>query len=176
MMEKGVTGSGQKIAALRWVDKLFSMLTMIMRIMVCILLFVMVATVFCNILGRYIFSSSLNWADEVSRAAFVWVTFIAIVSSMWERAHVGMGNVIARIYPAAGKWADAIAAILEIIFSLYLVVGGWQLAELTTVQLTEYFKIPYSYIYGVVPVLAVLMGIVGLRDLIQAVQKREVAN
>jgi len=151
---------------IEWIDRPFRYVSKILRGLVFILLFIMVFTVFSNVICRYLLSSALNWTDEVSRAAFVWLSFIGIVLVMWERGHIGLGNVIVRIHPKAGLAADILGALLKLLFSVYLLLGGWQLVSLTMVQLTEYLAIPCGYIYGIVPVLAFFMFIVGFRDLL----------
>ena len=148
-------------------DKISSLIGKFMQYVLFALLLIMVVTVFANVLGRYLFSTSLNWADEVSRAAFVWLSFIGIAVTMWNNGHIGMGNVIARINPRAGYFADLIASLLVLIFSIYVLVGGVKLVALTIVQLTEYLSIPAGYIYAIAPCGAVLMIVISLRDLIR---------
>ena len=146
-----------------------------MKVMIFLLLLVMVVTVFANVVGRYLFGTALNWADEISRAAFVWAVFIGIVLTMWEKGHIGLGNVVARINPVAGKIADVVASLLKLIFAVYLILGGWHLVSLTLVQLTEYLAIPSGYIYAIVPVMSVFMFIVGIRDILLVFMQKEVS-
>ena len=144
-----------------------------MKVMIFLLLLVMVVTVFANVVGRYVFETALNWADEISRAAFVWAAFIGIVLTMWEKGHIGLGNVVARINPVAGKMADIVASLLKLMFAVYLILGGWQLVSLTLVQLTEYLAIPSGYIYAIVPVMSVFMFIIGIRDMLLVFQQKK---
>ena len=115
----------------------------------------MVITVFANVISRYFFSTSLNWVDELSRAAFVWSAFIGIVIVMWEKGHIGLGNVLNNINPTLGRIASLIGVILQIIFTIYLFMGGMRLFLLTIVQLTPYLAIPCGYIYSIAPVMTV---------------------
>ena len=141
----------------------------LLQYLLFVLLTVMVLTVFCNVLGRYLFSTSLNWADEVSRAAFVWLVFIGIAVTMWTGGHIGLGNVIARLGRRAGYVADLVASMLILVFSAYLLIGGFKLVSLTLVQMTEYLSVPAGYIYAIVPFGATLMLLIGLRDLIRLI-------
>jgi len=166
--------SSERRPELFWIEKPFHVMSKVMRVMVFVLLLIMVITVFANVVGRYVFSKALNWADEVSRAAFVWLVFVSIVLTMWDRGHIGLGNVVARVNPVAGRITDVLAALLKLLFALYLVVGGWQLVSLTLVQLTEYLAIPSAYIYSIVPVMAVFMFIVGIRDLLLLFKRERV--
>ncbi len=165
-MDRDSMLSAGKAPELVWIERPFYLISKVMKVMVFVLLLIMVVTVFANVVGRYVLSTALNWADEVSRAAFVWLVFVSIVLTMWDRGHIGLGNCVARINPVAGRIADVLAALLKLLFALYVVLGGWQLVSLTLVQLTEYLAIPSAYIYSIVPVMSILMFVVGIRDLL----------
>lgn len=153
---------------LQQIQQVSEFITKILKYILFILLMVMVITVFANVVGRYFFSTSLNWADEVSRAAFVWLVFTGIAVTMWDRGHIGLGNVVAKISQRAGRIADIITHLLVLIFSLYILVGGFKLVALTIVQMTEYLSISTGYIYSIVPFGAMLMSLISLRDLFRA--------
>lgn len=157
-----------KNKGLQRIQQVSDFIVKILKYILFILLVVMVITVFANVVGRYFFSTSLNWADEVSRAAFVWLVFIGVAVTMWDRGHIGLGNVVSRISQRAGKIADVVSSLLVLIFSLYVLVGGFKLVSLTLVQMTEYLSISTGYIYSIVPFGAMLMVFISLRDLIGA--------
>ena len=172
-MEKNPDLSVYNATQIKWFTSFFNVITKIMKVMIFVLLLVMVVSVFANVVGRYVFETALNWADEISRAAFVWVAFIGIALTMWEKGHIGLGNVVSRVNPVAGKIADVVASLLTLIFAVYLILGGWQLVSLTLVQLTEYLAIPSGYIYAIVPVMSVFMFIVGIRDMLLVFRQKE---
>jgi TRAP-type transport system small permease protein len=126
----------------------------------------MVSIVFANVVSRYFFSSSLNWVDELSRAVFVWLSFIGIVVVMWEKGHIGFGNIFSKLNPIIGKITLLIGVILQIIFIIYLFRGGLRLVSITLIQLTPYMAIPNGYIYAIVPAMAFLMLLITIRDLV----------
>lgn len=59
----------------------------------------MVATVTAQVALRYGFNRSIDWADEVSRLAFVWSIFLAIPLGVRQGAHIGIDIVVQR-FPA----------------------------------------------------------------------------
>lgn len=61
------------------------------------LLIVMVAVVALQVLLRYVFNSSLDWADELARLCFVWSIFIAIPLGLKGGAHIGIEMLVARL-------------------------------------------------------------------------------
>jgi len=61
---------------------------------------VMVAVVATQVALRYGLNRSIDWADEVSRLAFVWSIFLAIPLGVREGAHIGIEIVAERLPPA----------------------------------------------------------------------------
>jgi TRAP-type C4-dicarboxylate transport system permease small subunit len=57
----------------------------------------MVVVVSVQVFLRYLFNSSLGWADEVSRLAFVWSVFLAIPLCIKEGLHVGIEMLTHRL-------------------------------------------------------------------------------
>jgi len=69
------------------------------RLETYILVFLGVAAtllMFVNALGRYIFGSTLVWAEEVIRMLFVWAMFIAITTSFLRNEHIGFDGLAKR--------------------------------------------------------------------------------
>jgi len=62
----------------------------------------MIGVVSVQVLLRYGFAESLDWAEEVSRLAFVWAVFMAIPHGVKLGAHVGIDAAF-KHFPAATK-------------------------------------------------------------------------
>jgi TRAP-type C4-dicarboxylate transport system permease small subunit len=58
---------------------------------------VMVAVVSAQVALRYGFNQSIDWADEVSRLAFVWSMFLAIPLGVRQGAHIGIDVVVLKL-------------------------------------------------------------------------------
>jgi len=145
----------------------------ILHFLLFFLLLIMVGTVFANVVSRYFLSTSLNWVDELSRAAFIWLAFIGIVVVMWEKGHIGLGNIFHKMNPTIGRIALFIGVILQIIFTIYLFLGGRRLFLLTTIQLTPYLAIPCGYIYVIAPIMAIFMFVLCLRNLFFIIKNKQ---
>jgi TRAP-type transport system small permease protein len=61
---------------------------------------VMVGVVSAQVALRYGFNLSIDWADEISRLAFVWSIFLAIPLGVRQGAHIGIDIVVLK-FPAA---------------------------------------------------------------------------
>lgn len=57
----------------------------------------MVGVVSAQVALRYGFNQSFDWADEVSRLAFVWSIFLAIPLGVRQGAHIGIDIVVAKM-------------------------------------------------------------------------------
>src|SRR3569623_508121 len=80
------------------------------------LIIVMVTVVSIQVALRYVFNSSLDWADELARLCFVWSIFIAIPLGIKSGAHIGIEMIVVRL-PAAlrgalGRLVDVLGALL----------------------------------------------------------------
>ena len=62
----------------------------------------MIFIVSFQVLLRYVFNSSLDWSDEISRLLFVWCMFLAIPLGIREGAHVGIELLTSHV-PAAPR-------------------------------------------------------------------------
>lgn len=62
----------------------------------------MIVIVSGQVVLRYVFNSSLDWSDEISRLLFVWSMFLAIPLGIREGAHVGV-ELLTTHLPAAPR-------------------------------------------------------------------------
>lgn len=61
---------------------------------------VMVAVVFAQVVARYGLNASIGWADEIARLAFVTTVFLGIAVAVRARAHIAI-ELAAAMLPAA---------------------------------------------------------------------------
>jgi TRAP-type transport system small permease protein len=71
---------------------------------------VMVGVVSAQVALRYGFNRSIDWADEVSRLAFVWSIFLAVPLGVRQGAHIGIDIVVLKFPPAVQRWLRRAAA------------------------------------------------------------------
>ncbi|WP_180898138.1 TRAP transporter small permease [Martelella soudanensis] len=72
------------------------------RILVIASAAAMVVVVSAQVVMRYVFNSSFDWADEISRLAFVATIFIAIPLGIREGSHVSIDMLVSRL-PATSR-------------------------------------------------------------------------
>jgi TRAP-type C4-dicarboxylate transport system permease small subunit len=74
---------------------------------------VMVGVVSAQVALRYGFNLSIDWADEISRLAFVWSIFLAIPLGVRQGAHIGIDIVVNKLPPALAVQLRRGAALLS---------------------------------------------------------------
>ncbi|MCD8350851.1 MAG: TRAP transporter small permease subunit [Planctomycetaceae bacterium] len=56
----------------------------------------MTLVMIANVIMRYIFASSIIWAEEYVRITFVWAMFLAITTGFLRNEHIGFTNIMNR--------------------------------------------------------------------------------
>lgn len=89
-------------------------------------LVVMVVLVFGNVVLRYGFNQGITISEEMSRWAFVWLTFIGAILVLKERGHMGVDLALKKM-PAWGERLSLVASqLLMLACSLLFFWGSWQ--------------------------------------------------
>jgi TRAP-type transport system small permease protein len=71
---------------------------------------VMVGVVTAQVALRYGFNRSIDWADEISRLAFVWSIFLAVPLGVRQGAHIGIDIVVMKFPALVQRWLRRAAA------------------------------------------------------------------
>lgn len=109
----------------------------------------MVAVVSAQVALRYLFNSSIDWADELARLCFVWSIFLAIPLGIKTGAHIGIEMVSARLPMRMRRWvARAVAAL----GACLLLLVAWESAVMAWDQWDELMaSLPVSAAWFLVP-------------------------
>jgi TRAP-type C4-dicarboxylate transport system permease small subunit len=116
------------------------------------LLFVIVAVVFINVVGRYFFHAPLRWSDEVAQFLFLWLSYLGALAAL-----MGGRNLLpGRLRVAAKTVSDLIVLGMLAI----LVWCGMQLVDLLRHQRSPAIDLPIYYVYAALPLVSLLMALV----------------
>lgn len=87
---------------------------------------VMVLLVFGNVVLRYVFNSGITVSEELSRWAFVWITFLGALVALKDKGHLGTDIVVA-LLPRLGQQACLIVSrALMLVLCGGILQGSWQ--------------------------------------------------
>ncbi len=80
-----------------WSGRVLAALDRVVLLALLLAVTTMVGVVSAQVALRYGFNLSFDWADEVSRLAFVWSIFLAIPLGVRQGAHIGIDIVVAKM-------------------------------------------------------------------------------
>ncbi len=116
---------GIALAALARVDT-------VARLAVMSCMAVMIAVVSAQVVMRYVFNGSIDWAEEISRLAFVATVFLAIPLGLRDGAHVGIDILVKQLPAVPRDWLARLmsliaAAMLAVVFvtSIHVASATW---------------------------------------------------
>ena len=90
------------------------------RVVIIAAMVVMIVVVSVQVVLRYVFNSSIDWADEIARLAFVWSIFLAIPLGIRHGAHVGIELFVAHLQPSLRTWLARLMSLLAAVLMAVL--------------------------------------------------------
>ena len=108
---------------MNWIDKATTAYCKLLEALIVALLLAMVVMVFGNVVLRYGFNSGITVSEELSRWAFVWLTFLGAVIAVKENGHLGTDMLVGRLGPVGKKVCLAVAE-MGMIYCAWLIFSG----------------------------------------------------
>jgi TRAP-type C4-dicarboxylate transport system permease small subunit len=126
--------------------------------LVIILMFVvLIATVFYQVLGRYLFNAPPSWSEELARFLQVWIALLASALCIQQGMHLGVDYLLYAVPPRGRASLEVLVNVLVTGFLLLLLVQGVKILDVAAVQTSPAMGINMWYAYLAVPVGAALM-------------------
>lgn len=129
------------------------------------------ALTFIAVCCRYILNNSIIWAEEVIRYASIWIFFLTMCESTRVGGHLALDIVPGLVHRRAKSALKILIELISLIFDVVLIRYGAELAIINMSQSSPALHIPYGCIYAAIPVGAILMGIFGIRRIIEFVKE-----
>jgi TRAP-type transport system small permease protein len=107
----------------RWIDRATSAYCKLLELLLVALLGAMVVMVFGNVVLRYAFNSGITVSEELSRWAFVWMTFLGAIIAVKEGGHLGTDMLVGRLGPTGKKICLGLAETL-MLYCCWLIYAG----------------------------------------------------
>jgi TRAP-type transport system small permease protein len=130
------------------------------HLIVAILLFLMAAIAFINVLSRYFFHFSFAATEEITINMFVWMTVVGSGIAFGRGSHLGMVTLFKLFPPRFQKgvviFSAALSAALFLLVDIYMIQSIYE--EVTIFHATSgALGIPVWIYYAGVPVLSVFL-------------------
>jgi TRAP-type C4-dicarboxylate transport system permease small subunit len=144
-----------------------------LRIAAGAMLITSVAINFANIIGRYFFSVSLSWAEEVMLFLMIGCVFLAAGPVGWMGRNIRMDVMVSALPPRARAAFELFSDLATIATCIALAIFAWpvmtMLAELD--QRSDSANIPLVIPQAAVPLGLLLMALlIGARLIVQGVR------
>ncbi|MCJ8140044.1 TRAP transporter small permease [Falsirhodobacter halotolerans] len=113
------------------------------------LLAAMAGMVFVNVVLRYAMNSGIAMSDELSRFAFVWLTFIGAVVAHHHRLHMGMETLVARFGRRGRLVLMGFSDLLILGGAVVLTVGTWKQLPINASMNAAVSGLSMAWVYGI---------------------------
>ncbi|MCB1754802.1 MAG: TRAP transporter small permease [Gammaproteobacteria bacterium] len=111
---------------------------------IALILGLMTAITFANVIARYVFNSNLLWALELTVFLFAWLVLIGMSYCVKTVTHLGVDVIAQMVGSGTRKLMTLIAVACCILYSVLLLKGGWDYwyKFVTTASFLEVDDIP----------------------------------
>lgn len=137
----------------------------LLEFLVVICLFSMVAMVFGNVVMRYAFNSGIQISEEMSRYAFIWLTYLGAIVAMREGGHLGVDTLFKHLPLLGKKVCVFLSEGLMLFMNGMFLWGTYKMHDLQVTNISPVAGISMIWIYGLGYLVAVVMGIFNIHKL-----------
>lgn len=137
--------------------KVFNGIDYILRLIISVLLLLMTAVIFYQVILRYIFQGSNVWAEEFARYAFIWVVMLGSACAVRRYKHIRIDFLVDRMSPKLRYVVELVTYLIMIAMLLLLTYYGFAIANQTMGQLSSGMHISKGFMYTSIPVGSLFM-------------------
>ena len=121
------------------------------RALIIVVLAAMALVVFANVALRFLTDHSILWAEEVSRYAMIWLTFLGAGLVLRHGGHIGIDALQTR-FPRRAVAIRATIFVLLLGFFAFMAWIATRYALLAWGQTTPVLQIPVGFVYLALPI------------------------
>jgi TRAP-type transport system small permease protein len=138
-----------------------------LELLVVLCLFTMVVMVFGNVVMRRAFNSGILISEEMSRYAFIWLTYLGAMIAMREGGHLGVDTLIKHLPLLGKKVCFFLSEALMLFCNALFLWGTYQMHDLQVTNISPVAGISMIWVYGIGYVVAIVMGAINVVKLYQ---------
>jgi TRAP-type C4-dicarboxylate transport system permease small subunit len=122
-----------------------------------LLVALLTASVFLQVVSRFVLKYPLPWTEEVSRIAFVYSIFVGATIAVREKTHLNIDAILVVLPKGMARALTILGSLLVGVFLGFVTWEGIVLVRATGVQMTPVMQLPFRHLYLVVPASGALM-------------------
>jgi len=127
---------------------------------IALCLLIMVVLVFGNVFLRYAMNSGITLSEELSRWAFVWMTFLGAIVALKEHGHLGTDMLVSRLGPFGKKMCLGASYLLMLFACWLLFKGAYEQAVINLDSTSAVMEASMAWVYLPGILFAVLGGLI----------------
>jgi len=128
----------------------------LVRHICAVILGALVAVVFYIFLGRYVLHNSPMWGEPFSLLCLVWLSLLGSVLVVRKNEHLRVTMFDDKLGKKGIAATDLLSTVCILVFSIFLIVYGTQLAQQGARNNMAGVNVPYAVMYISLPVTGVL--------------------
>ena len=123
------------------------------------LIFVGIGINFANVVGRYVFSTPIVWAEEVLAYIMIWCVGIGAILVTWEGRHIKMDLIAVHVPPPWNRIVNGLVAVGFLLVCIFVIRQSWTVVSmmLETGQQSMIARLPMGLMHA-----AILVGFSGM--------------
>lgn len=118
-----------------------------LRIFLVLLLWGMCISIFLGVIFRFIIKRPLVWSEEFALLSMVWLTFIGASVIYESNDHLNVDLLLTILPNVYKERIEIIAEIMVMPFFIVLVIGGYNVMDMTKESITPALNIPVLFQY-----------------------------
>jgi TRAP-type C4-dicarboxylate transport system permease small subunit len=138
-------------------DRFSDILNNVVKYLAAILLGAMTILVFLQVLFRYVLNHPLDWSEELSSFAFVWMALLGASIGLKRKENPRLDLIINQFSAKAQRTVAALYDLTILFLLAVLFIYGARLTAEMRSQTTAALGYSVSYVYAVLPVSAAIM-------------------
>lgn len=92
---------------------------------IALILGLMTALTFVNVILRYVFNTAIIWSIEVTLVMFAWLVLFGIAYGFKVTSHLGVDAIVNLFKPRGQRVLGIISAVMCLIYAILLLKGAW---------------------------------------------------
>ncbi len=132
----------------RIIDAIIKVLDEFIAFFVAAVIVITILSVFM----RYVVNKPFAWSEEICLMGFAWFTFMGAGSAIRKRSVVSLDFFYDLMPLRAKKVVKILTTLLCVIAYAFIIKYGFKILNIVKTTYTAALKIPYTYLYIVIPI------------------------
>ena len=139
----------------------------LLEVILVVSMIVMFVLVFMNVMLRIFLNSGIDFAEEIPRFAFIWMTFVGAVIGMHKHSHLGVDMVVSALPVLGRKICWGISQAIMAVCSLYMLYGTWMQHDIVSANASPVLQMSMLWVYGVSYLTGTAISIICLSNIVR---------